>query len=155
MNAALATTSDADLLAVRRHRAELRESIDSLEKALAAPAPGRVEDWARRVQAALEVLAADFTTHIDVTEGRDGLYRGVLATAPRLGHGVDRLVREHAEIREIVDDLLTVVTRAHDADGVDAVRDCGTALLGRLLRHRQRGADLVYEAYQSDIGGET
>jgi hypothetical protein len=38
---------------------------------------------------------------------------------------------------------------------VDRVRGLGTALLGRLLRHRQRGSDLVYEAYQIDIGGET
>ena len=26
-------------------------------------------------------------------------------------------------------------------------------LLGQLTRHRQRGADLIYEAYQVDIGG--
>ncbi|WP_422771495.1 hypothetical protein ACN28C_33630 [Plantactinospora sp. WMMC1484] len=30
-----------------------------------------------------------------------------------------------------------------------------TDLLRELFRHRQRGADLVYEAYQPDIGGET
>jgi hypothetical protein len=29
------------------------------------------------------------------------------------------------------------------------------ALLGLLVRHRQRGSDLVYEAYELDIGGET
>jgi hypothetical protein len=38
---------------------------------------------------------------------------------------------------------------------VEAIRDLGTTLLGHLARHRQRGADLVYEAYQADIGGET
>jgi len=38
---------------------------------------------------------------------------------------------------------------------VDSVRDLGTALLGRLVRHRQRGSDLVFEAYEVDIGGET
>jgi hypothetical protein len=34
------------------------------------------------------------------------------------------------------------------------VRDLGTALLVRLIRSRQASADLVYEAYQSDLGGE-
>jgi hypothetical protein len=38
---------------------------------------------------------------------------------------------------------------------VDAVRDLGMALLASLVRHRQRGSDLVYEAYAVDIGGET
>jgi hypothetical protein len=35
------------------------------------------------------------------------------------------------------------------------VRELGTQLLATLSRHRQRGADLVYEAYQVDIGGDT
>jgi len=26
-------------------------------------------------------------------------------------------------------------------------------LLGHMVRHRQRGADLIYEAYQTDVGG--
>jgi hypothetical protein len=38
---------------------------------------------------------------------------------------------------------------------VDTVRDRGTALLGQLVRHRQRGSDLIYEAYSAEIGGET
>jgi hypothetical protein len=38
---------------------------------------------------------------------------------------------------------------------VDDVREAATALLGRLVRHRQRGSDLVFEAYEFDIGGET
>ena len=40
-------------------------------------------------------------------------------------------------------------------EDVDGVRRLGTALLGLLVRHRQRGSDLVYEAYELDIGGET
>jgi hypothetical protein len=39
------------------------------------------------------------------------------------------------------------------APDAEAVRKQGTNLLGRLVRHRQRGADLIYEAYQTDIGG--
>jgi hypothetical protein len=37
---------------------------------------------------------------------------------------------------------------------VDRIRDLGTALLGRFVRHRQRGSDLIYEA-DAEIGGET
>jgi hypothetical protein len=38
---------------------------------------------------------------------------------------------------------------------VSVVREAATTALGRLVRHRQRGSDLVYEAYQVEIGGET
>jgi len=37
---------------------------------------------------------------------------------------------------------------------LDEVRDRGTKLLTALVRHRQRGADLVYEGYSVDIGGQ-
>jgi hypothetical protein len=54
-----------------------------------------------------------------------------------------------------LDSLLARVAAPDVVGDVDRVRDLGTALLGRLVRHRQRGADLVFEAYEFDIGGET
>jgi hypothetical protein len=140
---------------LRRRRAELRESMNAVEQALAAPAPGRLEAWAERVHVALVELSADFREHIDVTEGPDGLYRGVLTTAPRLSNVVADLTREHAEIVRLVDTLMACVSGPGVTEGAAQARDLGTALLERLIRHRQRGSDLVYEAYESDIGGET
>ena len=99
-------------------------------------------------------LSADFREHIDITEGPSGLYRGLLTTAPRLSNTVARLTREHAQIRDLVEDLQARAS-APDVNDVDHVRDLGMALLGRLVRHRQRGSDLVFEAYSVDIGGET
>jgi hypothetical protein len=141
--------------ALRRRRAELRESMNALEIALAAPAPGRLGAWAERVHAALVELRADFREHIDITEGPEGLYHGLLATAPRLSHAVARLTREHAQITDGLDHLLSSVSERGVDEDIDRVRDLGTALLGRLVLHRQSGSDLVYEAYQADIGGET
>jgi hypothetical protein len=82
------------------------------------------------------------------------VYRRVLSTTPRLSDAVARLTREHAEINDLIDQLLTRVGAAPVSDGVDGDRDLGTALLVRLIQSRQRSADLIYEAYQSDIGGE-
>ena len=66
-----------------------------------------------------------------------------------------RLTHDHARIRGLVDELLARV-RGQEGDGdVDHVRELGTTLLGARVRHRPRGADLVFEAYQVDIGGET
>jgi hypothetical protein len=41
------------------------------------------------------------------------------------------------------------------ADGwpLDQARDDLQRFIGQVIRHRQRGADLVWEAYNVDIGG--
>jgi hypothetical protein len=79
----------------------------------------------------------------------------VLKTSPRLSGAVARLVSEHGLIKSHVDDLLARLQTPEGAGDVDAVRDLGTALISVLLRHRQRGSDLVFEAYEVDVGGET
>ena len=140
---------------LRRHRAELRESISALEDALAAPATADQARWAQRVHVALVELSGDFREHIDITEGPDGLYRDLLKTSPRLSDAAASLTREHVLISGQIDHLLARVTAPDVNEEVDRVRDLGTALLGRLVRHRQRGSDLVFDAYDFDIGGET
>ena len=150
------TTPDADFLEeLRRHRAELRESMSALEGALAAPAAGDGRRWAQRVHVAAVELAGDFREHVEITEAPDGLYREVLTTSPRLSEAVNALTREHVLIRGQVESLLARVAPSEGSGDVGRVRDLGTALLGRLVRHRQRGTDLVFEAYEFDIGGET
>ena len=147
-----ATLVDA-LERARRHRAELRESVDALEAALAAPIPGRAKPWLERVHAAMAELTADFREHVAVTEGHQGLYAAVLGTEPRLGPAVDHLVREHLRLRLDIEVVLAALESRGTAAPAAEVRDRGTHLLGNLVRHRQRGADLVYEAYEVDIGG--
>lgn len=147
--------TDHGLASLRQRRAELRESMSTLEDALAAPATDRKIVWAARVHVAVVELSADFREHIAITEGPDGLYPEALTTAPHLASTVAGLTREHIQIKGMADQLLTQLSEPTDADDVDGVRDLGTTLLAKLSRHRQRGADLVYEAYETDIGGET
>jgi hypothetical protein len=147
-------TDEQAIEALRVRRAELYESMSALEQALAAPAPGRLDAWAERVHVALVELVSDLREHIAIAERPNGVFRRVLSTTPRLSDAVARLTREHAEINDLIEQLLTRVGAAPVSDGVDGVRDLGTALLVRLIRSRQRSADLIYEAYQSDIGGE-
>jgi hypothetical protein len=147
-----AASLEFGLEAARRRRAELRASISALEQALAAPAPGRAAAWCERVHVALVELSADLREHIDVTAGDDGLGAGVVTTTPRLSHAVVQLSREHGEMIRSLEDLLTYAGAS--GCSADHVRQRGTLLLGRLIRHRQREADLVYEAYQTDIGGQ-
>ena len=146
---------DPGFESLRAHRAELLESMRALEQALAAPATGRASAWAERVNVALVELEADFGEHVDLTEGPDGLYQALLATAPHLASSVTRLTDEHTQIKDSIDRLLASRVGPVDIGDVDAIRESATTLLGRLSGHRQRGADLVYDAYQTDIGGET
>lgn len=143
------------LLAVRLHRSELRESMAALEQALASAAAGRVQAWAERVHVALVELSADLAAHVQLMEGSKGLHREVVTAAPRLAGAVQRLAGEHVDLTRLVDQLIRQVGgELPSGDGVMRARDDGVSLLGRLARHRQAGADLVFEAYQVDLGGE-
>jgi hypothetical protein len=131
----------------RRHRAELRAAVEGFECALAAPATDPA--WRHGVTAELARLRTEFHTHVELTEGPDGLYAEVLGDAPRLVHQVYNLGREHAMVSAALDALAGRL----DADP-ERLRTWAGDLLQELSRHRQRGADLVYEAYATDIGGE-
>ena len=147
------STAKAELAAVRARRAELRESMGRLERSLAAPASGRAVVWGEHVHDVLLQLATDFQEHIEVTEGADGLHQAILTGDLRLANAVNALAVEHSQIAAEVDNLVAETEPPVTPTDAEVVRDRGTNLLGRLVRHRQRGADLIYEAYQTDIGG--
>ena len=142
-----------ELEAVRARRAELRDSMGRLERALAAPASGRAVVWGEQVHGVLVEMAEDFHEHIEVTEGPDGLHQAILSGDLRLANAVNTLAAEHSQIAAEIDDLVTGTEPPVTPQDAEAARAQGTNLLGRLVRHRQRGADLIYEAYQTDIGG--
>jgi hypothetical protein len=137
--------------AARRHRAELLHSMTRFERALAVPAADPA--WRGEVSELLAGLREAFNEHVAVTEGPEGLYGELLDHAPRLARGIEGLEREHAALLASMDGLCRRVRRAEPE--VDLVKRWAAALLDELWLHRQRGADLVYEAYATDIGGET
>lgn len=138
---------------VRLQRAELGESMAALEAALAVPA-GLGTVWRRRVRAALTELAHDLRDNAALTEAEGGLYADIGQTSPRLTHGVETQRGEHAEALAEVERLLAERDEGMpDQAAVEAHREACIRLLGRLVRHRQRVSDLIYEAYAVDIGG--
>jgi hypothetical protein len=143
----------AELAAVRIRRAELRGTLDTLERALASPAHGRDVVWGEQVHATLATLAADFDAHVEVTEGPGGLHQSILAGDLRLANAVGALTDEHAQIAAEIAALVADSRAPVTAEDVDGLRERATRTLGHLIRHRQRGAELIYEAYQTDIGG--
>ncbi|HEY3736107.1 MAG TPA: hypothetical protein VGL26_01575 [Jatrophihabitans sp.] len=142
-----------ELQSVRARRAELRATLAALEQALAAPAQGREDLWGVGVRESLATLVTDFAEHVRVTEGSDGLHQAITTAAPRLIHAVRQLTDEHSRIAAELAELTSLARPPLGRTEVEVVRTKATRLLGGLARHRQRGADLIYEAYETDIGG--
>jgi len=138
---------------VRAHRAELRDSVAAVDEALASPI-ARGGAWRERVRAALAELSHDFRDHIDLTERAGGIYDTVRRSDPRLIAGVDRLTGEHAQYAEDIAGYLAILEHGGTVADLPAFREEVTTLMGQLVRHRQTGADLVYEAFQVDLGGQ-
>lgn len=139
--------------AVRLRRAELRETLGALEATLASPASGRATIWGAAVHATLKMVADDLAAHVEVTEGPTGLHQSILAGDLRLANAVAALTAEHAELAAEAAGLVAASEPPVAEADIAALREGATQLLAHVIRHRQRGADLIYEAYQTDIGG--
>ena len=149
------TRSPALQEAAKRRRT-LHEALIGLEFAISSPAAGRLPDWTRLVTKELIAVRDAWDQHVDTTEKPEGLYEEIVETSPRLAGTVDRLRNEHPEITEAV---RTMVERIEHVEigglewPLDDARDDLQRFIGKVIRHRQRGADLVWEAYNVDIGG--
>jgi len=147
------TVHVTELDAVRQRRAELRESINALEQDLASPAVGRPLIWGERVRSVLAEVADDFREHIEGTEAPAGLHHAILDGDLRLANAVDALAVEHQQISAELAELVAETEPPVTAEDATDVRERATRMLGHIIRHRQRGADLIFEAYDTDIGG--
>jgi hypothetical protein len=146
-----AKTPDS-LEAVRQRRAELQQALQVLERALAG-STADIAGWDARVSSALAGLSADFQVHLEVTEGPNGLHHDVMIAAPRLAHAISVLTAEHQVITSMIVDL-TGRAQLTAAQGVEAVHRDATTLIAHIASHRQRGADLMFEAFEADVGGQ-
>jgi len=125
--------------------------MDEVERSLARPAIGRELEWSENLDIQLRKLSSALEQHVVTTEGPKGLLTQIVEAAPRLQHRVDIALDDHIQLRRQLGaalDSLSTETRK-----VDELREQVTRLLGDLTRHRQLGADLIYEAYSVDIEG--
>jgi predicted nucleic acid-binding Zn-ribbon protein len=139
----------------RRRRVDLHNALVEVEEAISAPAPGRVKQWAENVAAHIVHLRTSFDDHIRGTEEPGGLYDDILERAPHLSGKVKRLRDEHPMIQlSIAKELQRTSEDLPETDeAIDELRDDIQRLLGKITHHREHGADLMWEAYNLDIGG--
>jgi hypothetical protein len=124
--------------------------------AISSPAAGRKDDWSGQVTKDMVGVRDAFDQHIIVTEKPGGLYEEIMERAPRLAGTVKRLQDEHPAVEASIAKLLARLEAGEvDSDTwpLDRARDDLQRLIGAVVRHRQKGADLVWEAYNVDIGG--
>lgn len=137
----------------RARRLELGAAADQVEDLVARPAAD--PEWAARVAASLVDLQESFNDHVREVEGPGGLLAEVVDEAPRLVNGVKRMYEEHKELEVSIATTYGLVQGcAPDCEEsvVEDVRHSVMDLLRLISRHRQAGADLVYQAYEVDIG---
>jgi hypothetical protein len=144
----------AQLAEVGKRRAGLRRTMTAVEEAASAALAGRPGEWRAKLAPYVDDLQAAWASHVGGTEGPDGLWEQIRTDAPRLNGQLARLGREHrtltAEVEALRQDLADA---GQDEPHLASARERVTSLLVQLTRHRQRGADLIYEAYQRDVGG--
>lgn len=122
---------------------------------MARPAGQDAGTWSTEAAARCGALIEAFRYHVEQSEGTDGLLPEIVAKAPRLAHAVDQVKEEHRSLL-VEMDRLCAAAESGGRDDVEAVRGQALNLLRALAAHRQRGSDLIYEAYLVDVeGGES
>jgi hypothetical protein len=139
------------LAAVRVRRDRLYEGVLDLERALGVPAGDHPQEWAADVSGVVTKLRTVLDAHVSDTEGDGGFFDDVREHAPQLLHAVEQLQADHAPLLEATQSLADRTAAAGADVDVDQVRDDAVDLIRRLLQHRHRGAELVYDAYSVDI----
>lgn len=140
------------LEAAARRRRELREALVAFEDALSSPVRDRAT-WQAEVVDALEALGHAFEDHVTATEAPGGLYDEMREKSPHLRSKANRLREEHPAITAaLAEGSARLALPPADEAEADATRDDLQRLMGRIVRHRQHGADLVWDAYAIDIG---
>jgi hypothetical protein len=154
------TTDRPDEAAIersRQHRGGVRHACLDLEEALARPATQDTERWLADVATQVRELTEAFRRHMAQSEGPGGLLAEIVEVAPRLAHAVAKVKDEHEVLFCEMERLLSFVAICDPkhADYFNTVRGDALRLLHDVAAHRQRGADLIYDAYSIDVeGGE-
>ena len=139
-----------------KRRQTLHEALVGLEFAISSPAAGRIPDWTNLVTKEVTAVRDAWDQHVDTTEKTGGLYEEIVGISPRLAGTIDRLRDEHPDITNAVGQMLSRLEQVEIGGlpwPLDDARDDLQRFMGKVIRHRQKGADLVWEAFNLDIGG--
>lgn len=143
--------TEESLTAVAQQQSQLGQAMQQLESAVAAPAAK--ESWTATLLHHLRQLETVFTHHVDSVQSPSGLLDRIVDQAPRLQRSVEARKLEHVRIATSISDTIQSTSPDGPGDTVIDIRESVMELIVDLSRYRQKGADLIYDAYAVDIGG--
>jgi hypothetical protein len=138
-----------------RSHSALVEGMLRLEAALAAPAPGREQEWAQRILGDLHGLVSALEAHGGSVEAEEGLYDQVADALPEMARRVTYLRDANAYLEARARLLLQEVNRVAEGEGAAfmAVRSHAGELMTELRQQQSREVDLIFEVFKRDISG--
>ena len=130
------------------------DALHVLEAALAEPAPSRHPQWTNRVRVGLEALQNALDAQASGDNEASSLLSEIVVDEPRLLPRIERLRRQHSELRDRTQTILDELDAQTDHDHLDVadIRDRIAELARRLRHHRAQEADLIYEAVNINLG---
>jgi len=134
----------------------LRHARQAMDDAIIAPAIGDPLAWGRGLHDALAELADILRRHREASERPGGTLEEMAHLEPRLVPRLDRSRAEHQPLIERADALQETVAAQMAAGKVDVnhLRQEAGRLQSDVRHHMAVGVDLMYEAYERDMGGE-
>ena len=131
-----------------QRRIEVGSALARLEDALARPV-GTPHEWRHRVDLALDDLLIVGRVQIAALLAEGGPLDDVVGSVPRL---VDAVGRLRQGLPTIEAETETLQKELGELDPPE-IRRRLLPLMGRVVGHRQRVADVIWEAYNVDLGG--
>jgi hypothetical protein len=124
------------------------------EAALASPAPGREREWAARVATELRQLYDLMRAHCQSAEAPSGLLKSIEETTLIVNERLVGVREHHQKILDECQALLPEVERCASGEAVSyaALRRRAASLTIEMRHHLALEADLVFEAFESEIG---
>jgi hypothetical protein len=141
--------------ASRDDRSTMLKAMHVLEAALAEGSPARERAWRKKVVAAAKVLEAAMRHQHEEFDADEGLLQQVVNDAPRLSNRIEELRRIHQNALTKFSNLANRVelTELPELLAVADVRDQLAEILATIRSVQAVESDLIYEAYQVDLGG--
>ena len=125
------------------------ERLGELERGASRAA--RVAAQRSRLEAVLIAFGSVLDGHTGRTEGPGGLFEDLRSRSPQLVNQLEQLRAEHRELRDRLDAITMRASRSRldpctDEPGI-------RALARAIARHLDREDDVVWIAYDVDLGG--
>ena len=128
------------------------EALHALEAAVGRPASSRSETWADAVRSSLEHLESAFGEQRASYDDPSGLMAEIAHDDPRLRTWVRQLRRRWAELETTTRTLRESLGESADPQAPYDVRERVRWLSSAIRHHREREADLVFDALEIDLG---